>query len=480
MDAPKGSRGKREQRKLLLILAAILLCFVCLIGTGVSILVSNHHKKQQEIEAQRLAKEAEEAAKKEAITIEVPDEVEEAVSVEEASEEIEEEAESVSEDEVSVSDVSENEIADALEDETPSAPLIDARALSWANEQLSQMSLEQKVAQLFVITPEALTGHGSVVGEAKEKTRNALKTYPVGGVIYYDKNIGSPKQVTALLGNTKKYVAEQSEVPIFLAIDEEGGQIARVANYRPMKATKVSDMATIGADGDTSVALDAGETIGTYLSELGFNLDFAPVADVLIATDNKVMQKRCFSEAPSLVWDMDEQFLKGLNNHAVAGCVKQFPGYAITSADPHKTEVKVDLPMSELEEYAFVPFKKAALSGAEMMMVGQVILTEISSDGKPCCLSSDVVTGILRSKYQYDGVLITDTLNQGALSKLSPEQSAVDAISAGMDMLLTPKDFKKAYKAVLDAVKDETISESRIDESVRRILTMKYRYRVTE
>lgn len=479
MDAPKGSRGKREQRKLLLILAAILLCFVCLIGTGISILVSNHHKKQQEIEAQRLAKEAEEAEKKESITIEVPDEVEEMASEEDASNEIEE-MDSVSDDEISVSGVSENEIAADAEEETFFAPPKDARALSWANEQLSQMSLEQKVAQLFVITPEALTGHGSVVGEAKEKTRNALKTYPVGGVIYYDKNIGSPKQVTALLGNTKKYVAEQSEVPIFLAIDEEGGQIARVANYRPMKATKVSDMATIGADGDTSVALDAGETIGSYLSELGFNLDFAPVADVLIATDNKVMQKRCFSEAPSLVWDMDEQFLKGLNNHAVAGCVKQFPGYAITSADPHKTEVKVDLPMSELEEYAFVPFKKAALSGAEMMMVGQVILTEVSSDGKPCCLSSDVVTGILRSKYQYDGVLITDTLNQGALSKLSPEQSAVDAISAGMDMLLTPKDFKKAYKAVLDAVKDETISESRIDESVRRILTMKYRYRVTE
>lgn len=472
MDKEKGTKGKREQRKAIAILCVFFIAIVLVVG-GIGCVIGSILAKHTQKEQVQQTVEPEKPA--ETVVVEVPKEVQNEQEETSAEESQQEEPQQEEAGDVSISqneaEVSANE---ALSSE---ARPKDARALVWADEQLSQMSLEQKVAQLFIITPEALTGYKSVVGEAKEKTRNALKQYPVGGVIYYDKNIASVNQVTALLTNTKKYVADQSEVPIFLAIDEEGGELARVANYRPMKATKVDNMSDIGAAGDKAVALEAGETIGTYLSELGFNLDFAPVADVLVDTNNQFMAKRSFGEAPNLVWEMDEQFLKGLNNHQVAGCLKHFPGYALTSKDPHKGFVEVDLSLEELRAYAFVPFEKGCQNGAEMIMVGQTILTGVTDDGLPSCLSEDIVTGILRDTFAYDGVLVTDVMNKGAVAGYAPDEASVMAISAGMDMLLVPKDFKKAYQGILTAVKNGELTEERIDESVKRILTMKYRYR---
>lgn len=347
------------------------------------------------------------------------------------------------------------------------------RQTEWAREILDQMTMEEKAAQLFIITPEQLTG-GSQVTVADETIREALKQYPVGGLIYFSGNLVDPAQLKEMTSHTQAYAMEHSGIPLFLSIDEEGGDIARIGTHEGFQVEQVSAMAEIGASGDWAMAYDAGNTIGTYLREYGINVDFAPDADVLTNPDNTVVKTRSFGTDPELVTKMSLAYLDGLTGQGVYGVPKHFPGHGATKGDSHQGYAYADKTWEELEKTDLVPFYAMAERQVPFIMAGHISLPGITGEDVPCSLSGEALQGYLREKMGYEGIIITDALNMGAIQEHYPSgQAAVMAFKAGADMLLMPADFHAAYEEVVRAVRDGEISVERLDGSVLRILKVK-------
>lgn len=334
---------------------------------------------------------------------------------------------------------------------------------------ISEMPLEDKVAGLFIVTPEALTGVRTVT-QAGEGTQKALNEYAVGGLIYFRHNIVDKEQLTEMLFNT----VSMSRYPIFLAVDEEGGSVSRVA-ASGIDVIQVGDMASIGESGDTTQAYEAGVNIGAYLKELGFNLDFAPVADVADSA-NSVMGNRVFGSDSNLVGDMVANVVEGMQGTGVSSCLKHFPGIGDTDGDTHEGRVETTKSLDEMRASDFIPFQAGIEAGADFVMVSHVTVSAVDGDAVPSSLSRTMMTDVLRNELGFQGVIVTDALDMGAITEYyTTEEAVVKAIAAGADMLLMPDDFYAAYEAVLAAVQDGTISEERIDESLERIYRVKFK-----
>ncbi len=335
------------------------------------------------------------------------------------------------------------------------------------------MTLEQKIAQMFVITPEALTGYPNVTA-AGDTTKTCYQQKPVGGIIYMEENLLGSEQTTKMLTDMQAIAEETTGLPAFLSVDEEGGTVTRIAKNEAFGVNDVGNMSEIGASGDTSKAGQAGVTLGTYLKALGFNVDFAPVADVLTNPDNTVIGTRSFGSDPQTVADMVSAELQGLQSQGVYGVVKHFPGHGGTVGDSHEAVVTLDKGIEDLMAAELVPFERAVQDGVSFVMVGHISVPSVVGDDTPASLSQMMVSSVLREQLGYDGIVITDALNMGAVTgNYSSDQAAVLAVNAGVDMLLMPQDYEAAYNGLLAAVQEGTISEERIDESVVRIVRVK-------
>ncbi|MCH3968124.1 MAG: glycoside hydrolase family 3 N-terminal domain-containing protein [Atopobiaceae bacterium] len=340
---------------------------------------------------------------------------------------------------------------------------------------LARMTLEQKVAQLFLVTPEQLTGveTATVCGDL---TRSALAATPVGGLCYFGQNITGDQQLRDMLSDTlAASKASGAGVPAFLTVDEEGGPlVARVAKSGCFDVATFPSMARIGATGDTSKAAEVGTTIGGYLHDIGFNVDFAPDADVLTNPDNKVIGSRSFGSDPDLVASMVSAEVTAFLPTQVLPCVKHFPGHGNTAGDSHTGAVTTDRTMADLESCELRPFSAAVAAGCPLVMVGHISTPNATSDGLPASLSHEMVSGVLRGTLGFTGVVVSDSFSMGAITKTyDAATAAVDFLSAGGDMVLMPEDLSSAYQGVLSAVSAGTLDEDRIDESVGRILAAK-------
>lgn len=339
---------------------------------------------------------------------------------------------------------------------------------------LSQMTTEEKAAQLFILLPEALVNSTDTVTEAGSATQDAINRIPVGGLIYMEGNLQSHEQVQTMLANVQTYSMERSHLPMFLCVDEEGGTVARIGKSGRFDVPVIEDMAVIGERQSTQEAYDAGVTIGTYLSELGFNVDFAPVADVWSNPENTVVKKRSFGSDPAMVSAMAIAVAQGLESQNVHAAYKHFPGHGSTAADTHEGYAYTDKSLDELMACELIPFQGAIDNGAEIIMIGHISLPNVTGDHTPASLSPEIITDLLRTQMQYDGIVVTDALNMGAIvQQYSSADAAVQTILAGSDLILMPQNFEEAYQGILDAVESGTISQERLDESVRRILRMK-------
>ncbi|MCB6611009.1 glycoside hydrolase family 3 protein [[Clostridium] symbiosum] len=338
---------------------------------------------------------------------------------------------------------------------------------------MARMTLEEKALQLFMVTPEALTEVDEVYA-AGAKTEESINRYPVGGIVYFKQNLRSPEQVKDMLTRTQKYFRNRIGVEAFLAVDEEGGQVARISGREEFGIASFPDMREIGASGDPNKAYEVGDKIGTYLADLGFNMDFAPVADVLTNPENTVVARRSFGTDGAVTAAFSNEVVKGLQAHGISAVLKHFPGHGGTAADSHEGYASTERTLEELTAEDFVPFKEGADAGAHFIMSGHIAAPAVTGDNTPASLSSMMLTEILRGTLGYNEIIITDALNMGAvISSYSPAEAAVKALQAGNDMLLMPENFKEAYQGVLDAVHDGRLSEERIDQSVERILRVK-------
>lgn len=338
---------------------------------------------------------------------------------------------------------------------------------------LSTMTLEEKIYQMLFVTPEALTGYSKVT-QSGSATRSALESRPVGGIIYFADNLISTDQTTEMISNIQSYSMELTGRGLFIGIDEEGGTVARAADS--LGTTAFDDMAVYGAAGDTDAVYNIGATQASELTVLGFNVNFSPVADVLTNDENTVVKVRSFGSDAALVSSMVSAVVSGLRDGGMLSCPKHFPGHGSTGGDTHNGYVSSDRTLAELTECDLKPFEAAIAAGAPMIMVGHMTMTQIDPD-HPACLSSTIVTGLLREQFGYDGIIITDALNMGAITdNYSYSEAAIAAIAAGCDMLLCVSNIDTVVSSVAAAVADGTIQESQINDSVLRILTEKARY----
>lgn len=379
-------------------------------------------------------------------------------------------AEASSAPETSVSEPTESE-APTVSDQisTPSTEDYSTRAASI----LETMTLEEKICQMLFVRPEVLTGYGRVT-QCGEATRDSLAQYPVGGIIYFSDNLISVEQTTDMLEQIQAYSMELTGRGLFLGVDEEGGTVARAADS--LGTTAFEDMRVYGDAGDPQKAYEIGSTLAADLKALGFNIDFAPVADVLTNEENTVVKYRSFGSDPELVASMVSQEVKGLMDGGMLCAPKHFPGHGSTGGDTHDGFVSTDRTLEELERCDLLPFQAAIEAGVPMIMVGHMTMTEIDSEN-PASLSHAVVTDLLRTQLGYDGIVITDGLDMGAIAdSYSVGETAVNAIGAGCDMLLCITDIPAAVDAVTEAVADGTLSEDSINQSVTRILSAKLQY----
>ena len=344
---------------------------------------------------------------------------------------------------------------------------------------IQKMSIREKVGQMFFVRPEALdtTIHWNEYAELPDykleqvnKTMLAVnKDYPIGGMILYAHNIVDENQL-------KKFIDEIRELkgsPL-LAIDEEGGRVARIANNENFDVPKYESMAAIAKSDDPEEAYKAAFTIGSYVKKYGFDIDYAPVADVNTNPDNIVIGPRAFSDDPETAAKFVVSYLNGLESAGVIGTLKHFPGHGDVSTDTHYGYASTDKTWDEMLKCEMIPFKAGIKAGAQMIMTAHIAAPKVSGDDLPATLSSVILQDKLRGELGFDGVIVTDAMDMGAITKqFSNAEAAIKSIQAGVDVVLCSREFTQVFDAVVKAVEKGEIKESRIDESVKRILKLK-------
>lgn len=348
-------------------------------------------------------------------------------------------------------------------------------------EELKQMTLREKVGQLFVVRPDALEGRfapaqledNNITGTTKvsEEMQEVYRDYPCGGFAIFRKNILSPSQ----LNSFAQHLHALNDVTPLLAIDEEGGSVARIANH-PVKfgVTKFPPMGEIAASGDLSRAYEVGSTIGSYLKSFHMDVDFAPVADVNTNPRNPVIGSRAFGDDPVLAGQMVQQVVMGLRDQGVAGCLKHFPGHGDTATDTHTGYAESRKTWDEMKACEMIPFLAGIEAGADLIMTAHIAAPNVTGSDIPSTMSYTMLTEKLRGEMGYQGLIITDALSMGAIrEKYSSSEACILCVEAGVDLLLMPYDYFEAFDGLVQAVESGRIPESRIDESVRRILQFK-------
>ena len=358
-------------------------------------------------------------------------------------------------------------------------------------EQLRKMTLREKVGQMFYVRPECLdtTIHfnkpSGIDGSSDDITKIKLQAvnatmkgvnekYPVGGIILYAHNIDNEAQLTTFVTQLRSLNGSP-----MLCIDEEGGRVARIANNPNFNVKKYVSMAAIGATGNPGAAYECAATIGSYLHRYGFDIDFARVADVNTNPENIVIGARAFSDNPQLAAAMVVSYLQGLKDTGITGCIKHFPGHGDTKADTHYGYAQTLKTWEEMQNCELVTFKAGILWGCQLIMTAHIAAPNVTGTDVPATMSPIILQNKLRGELGYRNIIITDAMEMGAITQqYTTEEAAVGCIQAGVDIVLGPQNFVVAFDAVVKAVENGTISEERINASVRRILSLKAKRRI--
>ncbi len=334
-------------------------------------------------------------------------------------------------------------------------------------EKIDSLTLEQKVAMLFMLTPEEFTGT-SPVYYAGSTTQSLIEQYPISGMIYTEDNIQYGSQLRTMLDSVQSYAIDTIGYPMLLAVAEEGGDNSVLSNNGLLGTTEqpISGASASARAGD---GYAYGTAIGSLLKEYSFNMDLAPVADVLGGNTTQ-MGSRCFSTDARKVSEMSAQMMQGLRDSNVLAVMKYFPGYG-TAYKPATGYPSIKSTKEAMMNKEFLPYINMIGNGVQFIQMGNVLAPEVTGDNKPASLSKIMITDILRGELGFQGVVMTDCLNdENIQAEYTSEKAAVAAIKAGADIIVSPANFEEAYNGILKAVKKDKISEERIDQSVYRIL----------
>ena len=343
--------------------------------------------------------------------------------------------------------------------------------LARVEEILSNMNLSQKIGQMFVIGFNGTSMDSNLI--------SAVQDYNFGNVIYMGYNVTNPNTLGELSNSIQAMMIENNGVPAFISIDQEGGRVARLVNGG---THFISNMA-MGATGDYNNTYLEGVAMGKELRNYGINVDFAPVLDVNNNPENPIIGIRSYSDNPLLVSLYGKNMFTGLKESNVMGCSKHFPGHGNTSVDSHYGLPTITTPMNELYQTELAPFISSISNGIDAIMTTHIIFSAIDNE-YPATLSSKVLTNLLREELGYEGLIVTDAMEMGAVTNNfgGHDVTSVLAVKAGADILTYTSNTnpKTAHTALVNAVENGEISEERINESVRRILLKKLEYGVLD
>ena len=329
---------------------------------------------------------------------------------------------------------------------------------NFIEDKLSSMSIDEKIAQMLILNYEA--------DSYSEDVDNLMKNIKPGGFIFLKNNFTTFDQTK----NFIKKLKENSSIPLIISIDEEGGIVQRLKFLTDEEPIDIPSMYEVGNTMDSNNAYLIGKVMSDDLRSLGFNVTYAPVLDIYNPL-NPVIMDRSFNEDKKIVADMGLSLSKGLEENGVIPVFKHFPGHGDTIIDSHYDLPIIDKTYEELYENELYPYKKV-INDSKIIMIGHLALPKIVGDNTPASISKKIITDILKSDLGYDGLVITDALNMGALTNYyAEEQIYLMAVNAGVDLLLMPNDYNLAIQTIKN-----NISEDRINESVRKILKFKYKY----
>lgn len=326
------------------------------------------------------------------------------------------------------------------------------------------LSLEEKIGQLLMFGFDGTS--------VTDETIEMIKKYKAGNVILFTRNITSGKQLKQLNQTLQKLAYEHIGIPMFIGIDQEGGMVTRIQQG----ATFFPGAMTLAANGSINDTYQIADYMGYELKKLGVNMNFAPVLDVNNNPKNPVIGVRSFSDDPKVVSEFGSAYIKGMQNHVIA-TGKHFPGHGDTVVDSHLGMPKVDYDRERLENIEFVPFKKAIGDGLLAMMSSHIDFPALTKNGLPTTLSKEVMTDLLRDEFKFEGLIVTDGMQMKAIAdNYGTVNASLMAVEAGVNIycICHSRELQiESLEYIKEAVETGKISESLIDERVKRILDFK-------
>ncbi len=334
---------------------------------------------------------------------------------------------------------------------------------------INNMTLEEKIGQMMIVAYRK--------PEINDEFKKILEEVKPGGFIVFKENITDYENTVNFLNEIKS----TSKIPMFISTDQEGGRIQRLENIPGITLNNIPAMEEIGSTNDEKLAYETGKLIASDLKKFGINMDFAPVLDVYSNPNNKVIGDRSFGSDPYLVSKMGLSLAKGLQDSSIIPVYKHFPGHGNTETDSHKDLPIINKTKEELLNLDIIPFNNAIKNGAEVIMIGHLSIPNITNDNTPASLSKELINNYLRKELNYQNIVITDALNMKAITKNYTNNEIYElAINAGVDILLMPEDPIEAVNIIKELINNKSISESQINNSVKKIINIKNKYNILE
>lgn len=341
---------------------------------------------------------------------------------------------------------------------------MDNKIKTEVEQQLESMTLEEKIGQMLITYYRK--------GTVDDQFKGELEKYQPGGFILFRENFTSYEDTIQLI----ETIENTAKIPLFIAIDQEGGRVQRLKELEDSYVTQIPPMTELGDTNDPALAYEVGKVIAEELQVFGINMDFAPVLDIVNNVENQVIGDRSFGSNVDIVSRMGLSLAKGLEDTGVIAVYKHFPGHGSTIVDSHYGLPVIEKTKEELFSSDLVPFKRAIESGAEVIMIGHLAVPNITNSEIPASLSKELITELLKQEMGYNGLIVTDALNMKALTNHYSEKDIYElAINAGVDLLLMPSSLESAVTYIRQSIAEGKIAEERINESVYKILTLKYK-----
>lgn len=335
--------------------------------------------------------------------------------------------------------------------------------IDYIEEKISNMTLEEKVGQLLIV--------GFQGTDLNEEIKTYINDLKIGGFILFSRNIEDEQQLLNLL-NSIKEENRNSNIPLFLSIDEEGGKVSRL----PSSFVRLPEAMDVGNKDDEEISYKFGEIIGVRLKSLGFNVNFAPVLDINSNPSNPVIGTRSFGVTVSRVVDNGLKVMSGIRDKGIIPAVKHFPGHGDTKVDSHVNLPTINKTLGELESLELIPFKEAIEEDVEMIMLAHILYPKID-DKYPATMSPKIIKDLLRAKLDYDGVVISDDMTMGAIvNNYTLEEGVISFLKSGGDIALVchgADNPRKSIDRIIEGVNKGELTEEEINKKVYRILSLK-------